>query len=635
MAGIGEIICAEREKRQISQEQLFRGICLQGDISKIESGKRIPDKLMVDALFQRLGRCADTLEAVMTKEEYELFDMRECLQRSFYKQDYAENKRLLVKYKKHKAAGQPLHRQFLLKYGALNEYLRDKDGEQCKKGLEGALRVTFPEGRQAGLEKYYLCSQELHLLILIGYFGLELKQAYALPLLWETADYIETRYYEEEKVKLFPQCMWLLARYYQKRGEWKAALECSGRGLACLNRNGALPLLANLQELKLACSEKLGIVPPELYCGLDALKDLLRSYGGWILEMDELSLLNYFYHEDEIGLAGEILRGIRQNRGIAQGALESCSQAALSRIESGRHSPGYKHFRMIAKELGVDKDYYISRVQSENYDLYELAHWRNRAVFCGDWEKEAVLLDRLAAALDMRIPINKQYIETCRFEERRHRGEMNPGEEIQRLTEILRYTMPDYREGKLRIPSRHEFSILAMMTGLMRKAGRMEDSLKLMEQLLSVFEKSKVREDYHTNSMLLLYRNYGELLEVMEQLELAEEIDIRGIQLAIRCGQVDILGQFLANLACVHEKNPDTEKQALCKRELQNAYRICRLCKQDRHAQEIQKYYEKTFGEKITDACRRSHCRCQKYQHRIAASERPAPQAGPAEEQKT
>lgn len=525
-------------------------------------------------------------------------------------------------------------RQFLCKYGALNEYIKSGDGECCRKKLEKALEITFPEWAQGKLTEYYLCSQELHLLILLGYFGLQEEKTSAVRLLQETAHYLEAKYYEEEKVKLFPHCMWLLALHWKECGAWEKVAEYSSRGIACLTKNGALPLLAELQELWIESSEKTGNVSPVMYLELDALKEILRSDGGWVLEMDKLSLLHFCDHEDEIKLVSETLRGIRKNQGVTQGALESCTQAALSRIESGRHSPGYAHFREIVQELGVDKEYHISRVQSEDYDLYELAHWRNRAVFLGDWEREAVLLNQLEAALDMSIPINKQYIETCRFEERRHRGELEPEEGIRQLTDILRYTMPDYHEGKLRVPSRHEFSILIMMAGLIKRAGRLEDSLKLQADLLCVFEKSKVREDYHTNSILLLYREYGDLLEVMNQLELAEEIDIRGIRLAIRCGQADMLGQFLANLACVYEKSSNTEKQALCRKHLQNAYLLCLLLEQDKYAQLIQKHYANAFGEEISDACHRYHCHCQECQHHITKTDSSVPQAAPEEERK-
>lgn len=600
---LGKIIYRDRLKKNISQEELVKGICKQSILSKIESGKKMPDKLLADALLQRLGRCSDTLEAIMSWKEYFLYDIRETLQRNIWRKNYKENSELLEKYKNEKGEISPLHQQFLKKYKAVNEYQKDKDAVKCQNELEKALEITFSEWKQGEFLKYYLCSQELHLLILLGYFLLQKEETRAVHLLQRTAEYIETRYYEEEKVKLFPQCMWLLAKYWKQQQQWQKVKEYSSKGLECLTKNGCLPLLTELLELTIESEENTGKSSPDRRRQLDSLTGILRRYGNWVLEMDDISRLHFFYYEDDISLDSEILRDIRKNQGISQGALQSCSQATFSRIERKEQHPAPNHFREIAQELGVNKSYYISRVQSEDYDLYELAHWRNQAGFRLDWEKEALLLDQLEAALDMDIPINRQYIETCWIEQKKLRKELNPTEGFYQLEKILRYTMSDYQEGKLRIPSRHEFVILNMMAGFLRNSGQMEASLKLRENLLQVFQKSSVREDYHTNSMLLLYRSYGEMLEDADQLKLAEEMDIRGIQLGLRCGQMDMVGEILANLACVYKKYGSPEDLLLSKEYFWQAYWLCLLMEMPKPAQVIEKYYKSMYGEEISDAC--------------------------------
>ena len=218
---LGKIICKERKKKNILQEELLRGVCQQGEMAKIESGERVPEKMLADALMQRLGRCTDTLEAIMSVEEYILFDMRETLQRHFYECNYEKNCSLIEKYRRHKEADWPLHRQFLLKYEAVNEYRRHGNMLRCRVELGNALTVTFHEWGRMQILNYYLCSQELHLLILIAFFMMPENEVRALWILTETAIYLEERYYEEEKVKLLPQCMWLLAEHSKRHGDWE------------------------------------------------------------------------------------------------------------------------------------------------------------------------------------------------------------------------------------------------------------------------------------------------------------------------------------------------------------------------------------------------------------------------------
>lgn len=496
---IGKILYQERSKKNILQEQIFEGMYSQSKISKLENGFAVPDKLLMDISLQRLGRCSDTLEAIMSLKEYRMFDIRETLKKHFYPGDYERDKTLLQEYRTWKISDEPIHAQFLETYTALNEYRVHKDADRCQKELETALEITFPQWRKLDFIQFSLCGQELHLLILIAFFILEdsrnkknkklakhiqKNKDYAVLLLNKTADYIEKYCCEEEKVKYFPQCMWLLAVYWKQQNNWNNVEECAHRGLECAAECGALPLLAKLLELVIESRDFLLGQWEEkhaLCCQLNSLKEVLSRYGKWVLSLDDLALLHYVCHEDDISLDFEILRDIRKNRKIPQDKLKSCTQTTISRIECAKQKPFPASFIAITKELGVTKPYYGSRVMSDNYDLYELAHWRNQASFNQEWEKEAELLNQLEASLDMTIPINKQYIETCRLEEKKHRGEIEPEEGIRQLEEILRYTMSDYQEGKLRIPSRHEFVILNMMAGFMRKSGQMEKAVKLRE----------------------------------------------------------------------------------------------------------------------------------------------------------
>ena len=592
---LGKIICKERKKKNILQEELLRGVCQQGEMAKIESGERVPEKMLADALMQRLGRCTDTLEAIMSVEEYILFDMRETLQRHFYECNYEKNCSLIEKYRRHKEADWPLHRQFLLKYEAVNEYRRHGNMLRCRVELGNALTVTFHEWGRMQILNYYLCSQELHLLILIAFFMMPENEVRALWILTETAIYLEERYYEEEKVKLLPQCMWLLAEHSKRHGDWEKVEEYSRRGVECLTRNGALPLLRELLELRIESLRNLGSDMCEietLQNQLDSLVAVLARYADWVLRMDDLSKLHYFYHEEEVSLDYEMLRDIRKNQGISQGEVQSCTQGSLSRIENGKQAPSKRHVMEIAEELGVNKSYYISRVQSEDYDLYELCHWKNQANFHREWERSLELLDKLEAALDMSIPINRQYIEVSKVLWKKREKIIEPEMALKQLEVILGYTMPDYCEKKLRIPSREEFIILNQMAVLMGLTGKIENGLKLHKFILNIFQDSRVDEQYHTNSMLLLYMDYGEMLETIGELELAEEMDVKGIQLDIWCGSIDIVGKILANLAYVYDKSENETKRVLRRNYLINAYQLCVLLKQTIPAKVIKECYQ-------------------------------------------
>ena len=172
---IGEILYQERARKNISQEQIFEGVYSQSRTSKLENGSCIPDKLLTDVSLQRLGRCSDTLEAIMSLKEYTMFDIRETLKRHFYSEDYPRDKALLQEYRQWEIADKPIHAQFFGIYHALNEYRVHKDIIKCRNELETALEITFPQWRTLDFAQYSLCGQELHLMILIAFFILEDK----------------------------------------------------------------------------------------------------------------------------------------------------------------------------------------------------------------------------------------------------------------------------------------------------------------------------------------------------------------------------------------------------------------------------------------------------------------------------
>ena len=63
----------EREKQGISQERLCRGLCAVSALSRYENGERIPDRLLMNALIQRLGKSSDQLTTMISCQEYAYF----------------------------------------------------------------------------------------------------------------------------------------------------------------------------------------------------------------------------------------------------------------------------------------------------------------------------------------------------------------------------------------------------------------------------------------------------------------------------------------------------------------------------------------------------------------------------------
>ncbi len=75
---------------------------------------------------------------------------------------------------------------------------------------------------------------------------------------------------------------------------------------------------------------------------------------------------------------GDIVRSTRERKGVSQRSLArraGTSQAAISRIESGRESPSFERFRTLMLVLG-ERPTVVSQPLEHDLDPGELAHGR-------------------------------------------------------------------------------------------------------------------------------------------------------------------------------------------------------------------------------------------------------------------
>lgn len=77
MLQMGRLICQERKQKQLTQEELAKGILSKSEMSRIENGQRIPDIFVLAALLQRLDISLEPFEIVVSNQEYELLQAGE------------------------------------------------------------------------------------------------------------------------------------------------------------------------------------------------------------------------------------------------------------------------------------------------------------------------------------------------------------------------------------------------------------------------------------------------------------------------------------------------------------------------------------------------------------------------------
>lgn len=256
MKYIGKMIGSLRCEKEISQKDLARGVISTVELSRIENGTKEANSLILEVLLQRLGKSLDRLEYIASNEEYQEICLKEMICQELACEDYEMAEMLLTEYEAYGAENNVLCRQFVMQIRAVIEFVKKKDIGQCFQKLREALELTCMEWEEEKLEEMYLCTQEIQILLTLYYLRL-LEQTVKGEEIVRLAEYIDSHYTEEkEKVKVFPQAVYLAGRAAFAEGNFGKAYKLYQAGKQCLMENGVLDLMSKILEGEKECLEK-------------------------------------------------------------------------------------------------------------------------------------------------------------------------------------------------------------------------------------------------------------------------------------------------------------------------------------------------------------------------------------------
>lgn len=594
---IGNMVWKIRNEKGMSQNELRRGILKRTEYSRFESGEIELDKIHLEAIFQRLGKSEDKLELAVTMEEYQTFSIRYTILHLLSQERVREADEKIGEYQTYADMEKPLYRQAVMLFRALRDYTENREKEKVISALERALCVTFPELRNQKLEAVYLCTQEIQILLLLIYFNKEKMQ----KLVKELFSYIDRRYTDgEERVRIYPQCAWLLGQTYLAGHNIGSAYEICEKGIDCLAKNGALSFMKELLELKEKCLGYFGKADEIIKISEQkaAIEFLYEIAGMPYVEEKSISLLQTS-RETEIIVLNEVIREMRQAQKLSQEELSAdiCSQETLSRIESGGRSPNRKNAYAMLRRMGLNRGSYYGSIVADDYELYEKVREYKWNSVRREWDAVRRLKKELEESLNLEDPVNKQFIETSRIQAELQEKNLDHEAGIHELKRILGYTWKDINGTIYRVPFREEVVILNQMAVSLRMLGRMEEALNVYEQVFRRYGNSVVSNDFHAVSCFLLYVNYTGFLETAGHLEEAEKIGGEGLEVVLNCQRGDVAGKLLANISCIYDKRKNTVLAEKC---LRNSYYLAELYQNPYYEKTIKNIYVEKYSKNLT-----------------------------------
>lgn len=541
--------------------------------------------------MERLGRSCHPFGFHIHADEYQTFILQQMILRQLLLKSNSFQD-LCVAYKKTVDVGNPLQKQFFLFFQACASFVYDDNVYECMKLLDEAISVTFSDWKDTEWDEVLLCGQEIRILNMYTLLLVETGQ-------YEDAERLLKKL--EKAIRVFSSDEELFARVYPQwcylyienliHGKGRAVLTHYIReGLECISQNGILVMAKEFLELGILFGDD----KDDFKHKRDALQ---RAYelAGCVSEEDVFKQFMMMNQHHEIILSNELVRDTRILKKMSQEELswEICATETLSRIESGIRRPHKRNIEKLYQKLEIDQMGY-EVMETDDYELIVMDRDLRRDVGRLDYEQVEVKIAIIRGQLDINRIVNKQYIGRYEIAIAVNRGELDYRTAIERLTQLLQLTCPDYNEGVLRrVPTKNEFQILLHMMMLCKWMGDAFRAKAIGESLLKKFRESDVREENLAHENYLLYINMPGIYVQCDESEKAISLAMEGMRFAIFMKRGDVLGSILAVVSRAYKK--DRCKDERFQNLVRDAYWILKLYGFEKTAMHIKEENEFCF----------------------------------------
>ena len=586
----------EREKQGISQERLCRGLCAVSALSRYENGERIPDRLLMNALIQRLGKSSDQLTTMISCQEYAYFEWKRTVKEALRKKNISLVQVLLQKKEALDGhVNSALQEQF---YRYIQGILRGTSVDISD--LEEAIRLTNPEFSGKIEEGDLFSIQELNLLLFYAKCTMQKEPERGRELLEVLLQYIQ-EYITDIRAKnqIFPRAVSI---YCQQVRERQFAEK---RYLLCKE---ALVDSVKDQSFEYAVSILESLEKDSGYLGKEA--DLYQAWKNVLREVYQEFEIEMTWMEwgieipENLFLIPEILLSARVEKGLSQEEASEgiCTPETYSRIETGKRSPSLKNLEALENRLEIKQGYLIGEVWTNESSVLELTQKLRMAVSNLNLETWEECQKKLEEKLDLSKKINRQYVEGYRTCLEYQQGKISEAEWIRQHRTTLSYTFPfEERIEAYRTGERHGFTdreaVLLQQIALAEKIlGEKEKAVEIWKLLLQDYANSEVRMEHHFQEVMLIWSNLANTLpevgKVKEGIELADQ----GIRMVLKKGQGPLNMLFANRIYTMKASGQDVRKE-----QFEQAYALTKMFGDLELQHSLQTYMEKNWplDEKI------------------------------------
>ena len=411
-----------RKSQKASLLKTTYGVCTKSEMSKVEKGTRLPEKLVRDRLTARLGISGEEYEEYLITKEYVQWQARMDIIRSINKKDVEATEEKIDAYEKLYTHNN-VQKQFVATMRYMLYEIKGYDYKKRLKQMEIAMKYTVPDLEAAFSGCQLLADQELNLIM--EYISLcdrsvveenlpEWKMKYYKAI----DNYVQKSYMDkiaQAKVysKLACHVCELVFVYFKDEENMRYALDLCTRAIEVLRDTVRLYYFVEINEFRIRLMKTLNIEnleENEEYQDSVAWTELFHE----LYEENDIPTymqnFTYLYTETECNDVSEVVRIRRQMMGLSMNKLaaKSSSERTICRIENREGNPQLETLRDVLDAVGLCGEFHRARVVTTNAEAMRVSEVLCKQMNFGEYDKAVETHKILGELLDLSIAFNYQ-----------------------------------------------------------------------------------------------------------------------------------------------------------------------------------------------------------------------------------
>lgn len=587
-----QVIKTMRKQQKISQSELCRGLCSVSVLSRIEKGEKQGDRMLLEALFERLGTTLLYWEKILNNNDIKLYQMQMQIEMLLEEEQLEQVEILLTQYEDFRGVNEPLHKQYKTWTQARVLQLKGNIKESLQK-IKEAFSYTFSEfnEKQFEIKNYYLCYQELQIYFMWLQLEREYRNREITVCLEKLLQYVEERTKDEHYLsQLTPVLFYEIANIKFQENYLEEAYFFCNKGLNIQRKNERLEHLKELLKLKIQIEKKLELEKsrPEIerwYEGLMWLEERGRDLEYQDTTRDEVNIYSI----------GEIFRNLRKEYQKRQDDFMELERdeirlvrETISRTENGHKNPTQKTCDRYLQQFDKKVKFYSSRIESDDYEVYILQSLLGKKVKQEEVKEAKKILKELEVKLDLTNSYNVQYIRKEKLFLDFLEGKIEGKVYRKQLIEVLKLSVKNYDEIEKNEKlygyfNRNEIEIMNNIAISYASEENYDLAIQWYRRLFHYFEKEYNRVGYGDYIMLLT--NYVSSLGNNAQYQESNYLAKKGIYISIKNKDASFLSHLLYEIAWNYKeeskvRNLLSEEKKLSKIAFKMSYEISQIFEQ-------------------------------------------------------